>query len=447
MPVYFEYLLKASICQAITFLFYFFLLKRITWYQWNRYFLLIFSILSFIVPVININVIVAPQQQSTVALISYIPTIAVHPIVTNHSNSLGDVYFWQILSAIYILVSSILFMRLFIQLFSVIRIRSKATLVADGKVKLYHLSEPLLPFSFFNSIFINNCNYSEKELQHIIEHEQVHVLQKHTIDVLLTEILICLAWCNPFAWTLKNAVRENLEFIADEIVVSQGADRKSYQYLLLKATGNVPSSITNSFKFSSLKNRILMMNKTKTSRYHLLKLLLLIPIIIFLLLAFRDKKDVLRNEEDESVAKETFTLSSLTYSIPNSTVKTIVLKEQDKCLLKPGKFFSLITLTNEKSRLKNLLERNGYNTINNTSITFLMDSSSASRSFSIQVNINVAANSAISGNKEFSNTGMLHFNYNETLPPVLINKRNVKKLFSVTHQPINSYSMTDKAAS
>ncbi|MEJ7685284.1 MAG: M56 family metallopeptidase [Segetibacter sp.] len=80
--------------------------------------------------------------------------------------------------------------------------------------------------------------------------------QKHTLDVLVTEIICILNWYNPFAWLIKNAVRENLEFIADDAVIRKGANRKNYQYLLLKVTGDIPSSIASSFKFSSLKNRI-----------------------------------------------------------------------------------------------------------------------------------------------------------------------------------------------
>jgi hypothetical protein len=223
-----------------------------------------------------------------------------------------------------------------------------------------------------------------------VDHETVHVQQKHTIDVLITEVICILNWYNPFAWLIKKAVRENLEFIADEAVIRKGIDKKNYQYLLLKVTGDIPSSISSSFKFSSLKNRIVMMNTSKTSRFHLFKFVLLVPMIMLLLLAFRNRKEMTENmQEDKTVATEVFTLSKLTYSIPDNTIKNIVFKEQDKSVLKAGEVFSLALVSDEKIRLQNLLEKNGFSNLNSSAITFLIDSSSAHKSFSVQVNINL----------------------------------------------------------
>jgi beta-lactamase regulating signal transducer with metallopeptidase domain len=385
MPVYFEYAMKVSLCLAIIFLFYTLLLKRITYYTWNRYFLLIFSILSFIVPFINVSAFVQAKQLHNFSFVNQIPSI-VNNQMPVHVNNQGTFNYLEILSAIYILVSAILFVRLLVQLLSIEKIRSKATLIMDSEVKIFHLAQPVIPFSFFNSIFINQHNYSENELQKIIEHEQVHVQQKHTIDILISEIICIVNWFNPFAWLIKKAVRENLEFIADDTVMRKGVNRKNYQYLLLKVTGNLPFSVTNSLKFSSLKNRILMMNKTKTSMFHLLKFLLLAPIIMLLLFAFRGSKGIDSKVKTEET--ETYTLSTLTYSIPDAKVKAIVFKEQDKCLLKPGQLLNLTLVYNERNRLKSLLEKNGYDNLKSNAIRFLIDTASVNNSFSVEININ-----------------------------------------------------------
>lgn len=387
MPVYFDYAMKVSLSLAIIFLFYTLLLKRMTYYTWNRYFLLIFSILSFIVPFINLNVLVQPQQLDNLPFVSQIPSIANNKIPIDFVNYPNAFSYRQVLSVVYILVSFILFVRLFVQLLSIRRIRSQATLMIDGEVKIYHLAEPVIPFSFFSSIFINQDNYSENELQEIIDHERVHVQQKHTIDVLITEIICILNWYNPFVWLIKKAVRENLEFIADNAVIRKGINRKNYQYLLLKVTGSIPSSITNNLKFSSLKNRIYMMNKTKTSTFHLLKFALLVPLIMLLLFAFRSSKK--NKHEVKAEQAETFTLSTLTYSIPDEKVKAIVLKEKDKSVLKAGVVLNLKQIFSEKDRLKSLLERNGYNNLRSNAIMFWIDTISVKNSFSVEIHINV----------------------------------------------------------
>jgi hypothetical protein len=400
MPVYFEYFLKASFCLAVIFIFYALLLKRITYYVWNRYFLVTFSILSFIIPLINVNFLGHVPQVNAISFINQIPPIETYPILSNSINQYGNINYWQMLSVVYLLVSSILFIRLTIQLLSITKIKSEGALIHAGEVKIYHLSRPIVPFSFLKSIFINTNHYNENELQEVIDHERVHAEQYHTIDVLMTEIICIINWFNPFAWLIKNAVRENLEFIADDAVIRKGVDKKSYQYLLLKATGDSALAIASSFTFPSLKNRILMMNKTRTSQFHLLKFVLVIPITLLLLSAFRNSKEIQsKNTEVKSLAAETFTLSALTYSIPNPTVKAFVIKEQDQCLLKQGALFNLTMVSNEKNRLKNLLQRNGYDKLNNNAITFLIDSSSADKSFSVQININAEPSQVSAGIK------------------------------------------------
>lgn len=405
MPVYFEYALKSSLCLAVIFFFYILLLKQITYYAWNRYFLLIFSILSFIVPLININVFVQAQQMDNNLFVKKIPLIADNKIPSDFVSGSVPFNYWQILFAVYIFIGSILLFRLLVQLLSITKIRSKATRTYFGEVEIYHLSESVLPFSFLNNIFLNKDNYTDKELQEIIDHERVHVQQKHTIDVLITELICILNWYSPFAWLIKKAVRENLEFIADDAVMQKGIDRRNYQYLLLKVTGNVPYSIASSLRFASLKSRIRMMNKRKTGKLHLLKFALLVPIITFLLLAFRSKHEKYNNgtKEQNAIAR-TYILSSLTYSVPDKKVEAVVKKDNGNCLLKTGEALNLEMVFNEKTRLRNLLEKNGYDNIPAHAITFMIDTTLGNNSFSIQVNINLAKDE-LSKSKEASGTG------------------------------------------
>ncbi len=398
MPAYFEYMLKASVCLAIVYAFYILLLKRITYYKWNRFYLLIYSGLALIIPFINVSVFVESKQIDGLSFFSKMPSLQ-----TNLSANTGSVIpgfdTYNLLVTFFAVGFFIMLCRLLVQLLSLKRLRSKAVLMQDGEVRLFHLSEPVLPFSFLNNIYLNKHNYSEKEFAEIVEHELVHVRQKHTVDMLMIECICILNWYNPFAWLLKKAVQENLEFIADGEVINKGADKKSYQYLLLKVTGEVTPGITNNLNFSSLKNRILMMNKAKTNRLHLLKFALLIPVITLLLLAFRNKHQEITGANKEQSILKTYILSSLTYSIPDTKVEAAVKKEQEKCLLKTGEALNLDLVYNERTRLKDLLEKNGYHNIGDHAITFMIDTTLGNNSFSIQININ-PAKSQLGQNKE-----------------------------------------------
>jgi hypothetical protein len=88
---------------------------------------------------------------------------------------------------------------------------------------------------------------------------------------------------------MRNAIRQNLEFIADNQVIQNGIDRKQYQYLLLKVIGGPHYSIATNFNFTSLKKRIVMINKIRSTKAHFIKFLFILPLVLVTLLAFRDQ--------------------------------------------------------------------------------------------------------------------------------------------------------------
>src|SRR5262249_53287520 len=152
----------------------------------------------------------------------------------------------------------IMFTRLLLQLLSLRRLRRTAQVVEGDGPKVYQVKESITPFSFGGSIYINKCLHTQEELSEIIRHEFVHVRQRHSVDIIWSEIVCILNWYNPFAWLLKFSIRQNLEFIADSEVLQGGVNKKEYQYLLLKVMGNNQFSIVQNFNFSSLKKRIAM---------------------------------------------------------------------------------------------------------------------------------------------------------------------------------------------
>jgi beta-lactamase regulating signal transducer with metallopeptidase domain len=104
--------------------------------------------------------------------------------------------------------------------------------------------------------------------------------------MLVSEILCIIQWFNPFVWLMKHAIKQNLEFIADDSVLQKGISRKGYQYLLLKVSGAVPYSLANNLLFPSLKKRIHMMNRAKRGRSTCLKFMCIVPLGCLLLVAF-----------------------------------------------------------------------------------------------------------------------------------------------------------------
>jgi len=291
MPSIVLYLLKCSISLAIVWLFYQLLLRRLTFYSMNRWYLMGYAALSLILPLIHITIATEEQMADKIQVIRYIPVFRTQPSVgpaTPERAYTG----WDLLLVVLALGTLLLLVRLLIRYLSLRRIQKRALLIGDGHLTIYHVNEPITPFSFGKAIYLNPRLHSEKECEEIILHEYVHVRQRHTVDILVGEALCIFSWFNPFSWLIRHSIRQNLEFIADRQVLASGLDRKAYQYHLLKVVGESRYGLANNFNFSSLKKRIIMMNKSRSAKLHLVKFLFIVPLLAVLLVAFRDRADI-----------------------------------------------------------------------------------------------------------------------------------------------------------
>ena len=287
MQILLTYCLKFSVSVAIVSIFYELFLKKLTFYNWNRYYLLGYSLLSFFVVFIDISPMLQNNELKHADLVKWVPVLISGEVITTNAREPRVITASNLLALIFITGIVVMLVRLILQLLSFKRMMRNAKYISVEGMKCYQVNEAIIPFSFGNSIFLNSNLHTETELKDIIRHEFVHVKQRHSIDIIWGEILCLLNWYNPFAWLLRASIRQNLEFIADNKVLQSGIDRKAYQYLLLKVIGNNQFSIASKFNFSSLKKRIVMMNKLKSARLNLVRFLFVLPLIAVLLLAFR----------------------------------------------------------------------------------------------------------------------------------------------------------------
>lgn len=299
MPIIIDYILKLNICLAVVYLFYQLFLRRLTFYNWNRWYLLGYTLLSFIIPLIDIMPSLEKRALQQNVMVQWIPAITFAG--PEEKGFFETLTYWDWAIAILAVGSVFLLSRFLLRFYSFRKMRAKAQLISGQDTLIYQLDEPITPFSFGNAIFINTELHSGEDLEEIIRHEFVHVKQRHTIDILWCELLCMLNWFNPFVWLLKHNVKQNLEFIADNKVLQSGLDRKEYQYLLLKVMGNRQFAFTNHFNFSSLKKRIAMMNSMKSARVQLVKFMFLLPVVAVLLLSFR--KEIRAYQQESALIK------------------------------------------------------------------------------------------------------------------------------------------------
>lgn len=283
-----SWFIKGSLVTVIFLLFYKALLRRDTFFKWSRLYFILAIISSFLIPLIDVSNIIQQPEQTTI-LFRYIPNLSFTQQV--YSADVSTIIVNNLLFAGML----VMLFRLIIQFRALLLLKKNKTILAQSDFRIIELKEAVNPFSFFNDIYINPSIHTEAELQEIIRHEQFHIQQKHTIDILLGEILTIVFWFNPFAWILKNELKQNLEFLTDKLVLESGIDAKHYQYNLLKVSGiqnNIAAA--NHFHFLKLKNRIIMMNKKQSRPYHLAKYLLLVPVVAVMLMAFSNRAEMMR---------------------------------------------------------------------------------------------------------------------------------------------------------
>ena len=261
------YLLQVNLGIILFYALYKLICTRDTLFNSRRLILMLALILPFIIPLIDIREWMETRD-SLVMLTNFdysttIPEIVVGTAGTEPGNQVFVISEW--IKNIYIAGILALSVRLIIQAISLYLIILRTPEKTVNGIRIKCMKDKSGPFSFFNWIFLNPDNVKEEEMNEILTHEMAHVRQKHSIDVIISELVNICCWINPFAWLMKREVRLNLEFLADRKVMDAGFATKSYQYHLLGLTYSHKYGLSNNFNFSHLKQRIIMMNKKKTN--------------------------------------------------------------------------------------------------------------------------------------------------------------------------------------
>jgi hypothetical protein len=268
-----DYLLKINILIVAFFLFYLLLLKPTTFFKSNRWFLLAGLILSAVLPFV---VLTNYQYYQPVDLQNFTIQYSEAP-ATSEQKQHTSFNYEPYLFGIYAIGVIALVIRSGISLMSVITLISRSKQPAQ---RIIYTNKTNAAFSFFNFIAVNPEKFTQEELKLVLDHEQIHVKQWHSLDIVVAHLFVVLLWFNPFVWLYKKAIQENLEYITDSEVIKRSESRTIYQKLLLKTSlPDLQPIFSNTFYKSSIKNRIVMLNKQKSHQLLQLKYGLLIPAI------------------------------------------------------------------------------------------------------------------------------------------------------------------------
>lgn len=275
MGAFFVYILKSSLCLAVFYLFYRLLLSKETFHRCNRIALLSIILLSYILPLATITTSQHTMVSTAVTTVEDLLIMYEQNVVPNQGLQPEFGFPWQETLIISYVAGAIFF--ILCHLWSLGRMlyfirHNQREQLPDGTLLIIH-SCNFAPFSWMKYIVISQADLKENG-HDILLHEQAHIRNHHSWDLLLVEVCSWLQWFNPAIWLLKQELQNIHEYEADEEVLRQGIDARQYQMLLIKkAVGARLYSIANSFNHSSLKKRITMMIRKKSNPWARVKYL------------------------------------------------------------------------------------------------------------------------------------------------------------------------------
>jgi TonB family protein len=284
-----NFLLESGISLTVFSIIYVLFLRKETFFRMNRLFLLGAVLFSVILPLLKFRVI---EQQSIL-----LPEITVTPYrnllesVTIYGQDLSASVENAVLSVrmliwVYLAGVSLLMINYLIRLIRIVFLIQKNQVIKTGRINLVVLENECSPFSFYNHVFVSRQLRNMEGYDRMIRHEEEHIKQGHSFDILIIELLTVFQWFNPFIWMLGHAIRENHEYLADRAVLESGTDRGYYKKLLLSQIAGGQLALTNNFNYSLIKNRFKMMSKIKSSKIANIKVILGILAATALILVF-----------------------------------------------------------------------------------------------------------------------------------------------------------------
>jgi bla regulator protein BlaR1 len=296
------YLLKSASCLALLILFYHLVLEKEKMHDFNRFYLLGSILFSFLAPLTTFTTYIK-QGIINAKVVLTANTYTGNSVLVVEENILN---YSHILISLYGLISALFFLRFGLNLFKIIQKIKLHKKIKLDNARLILVEDEILPHTFWNYIFINKTAYEQGRIEkELFTHELTHVTQKHTLDVLIIELLQAVFWINPLFIFLKKAVQLNHEFLADENVIHQHKNTLQYQHLLLnKAAWNNKYYLASNLNYSLTKKRLKMMTKQSSSNIVLLKKLAIIPVLTGFIFLFAERVEAQEKIEVQEIVEE-----------------------------------------------------------------------------------------------------------------------------------------------
>jgi hypothetical protein len=263
---------------ATFYLLYLIVLRRETFHQLNRFYLMLSVLCSITLPLMpSIRIFSSdPVIVNLIENISFSTVVNVNKIKS--PELINPVLFFYLGGLCWFAL------RFFSGLGKIIYLLHRFPSVRTNGKKTVILEGDHAPFTFFNILFACQKDLKFGADESIIRHEMAHIRQIHSVDFVLIELATIVHWFNPFIWLIRISLKAEHEYEADNCVMKEGYNRSGYQQLLFEKTMGIPATVlANNFNYSLLKNRIKMLYKNKSAANARLKYLLILPVFMIVM--------------------------------------------------------------------------------------------------------------------------------------------------------------------
>ena len=313
------YLLKSGGLLSLFYIAFVLLLKKETSFTKNRFFLIAGILTSLFLPFLEITrTAMVKANPASIALENLSPA----PVTQSEMGATPQFDWWHITGMIYLIGLGFLLLKFLFELCSLLWLIYSHD---SGKERGHYLIRKAgnsQPFSFFKFIVFDPTQYGLNEQDLILRHEHSHARQWHSIDQILSSLCTYCLWFNPLAWSYRENVVQNLEYLADHEVIASQVSTTEYQRTLLKVSfGDIGLSLTNQFNQSLVKNRILMLNKTKSQEPTFWRTAVLLPFLAIFIFLFNIKTEARPYQEQEKPVISKTEISA--YITKNSDKKSL----------------------------------------------------------------------------------------------------------------------------
>ncbi|MCF3108400.1 M56 family metallopeptidase [Niabella sp. CC-SYL272] len=267
------YFLQLFLCSGLLYAYYLLFLKNRKLHRFNRFFLLGSFLFSIAVPFIKVPFYVSLTKDSNISiqtLVKYNELLLPEVMVSSRSSSGADgIQFWYLL---YMGIAFFLMVKIAAGVVALIKKRVSSTVQHWHSITIIETQDPSAPYSFFNWLFwARSVDEHSEGGKKILQHEYHHIRQRHSIDVLFTEIITAIAWINPFFWLMKNELKTVHEFSADAFAAGNTNGFEYATLLVTEAIHMKQTRLVHSFYNHQLKRRIAMLTSANRHRYDALR--------------------------------------------------------------------------------------------------------------------------------------------------------------------------------